>query len=559
MGAFDRVKSLFGKGKKKGGGGHAAPEPAAAAVSNAAAVGAVPAAGGKAGGTKLEAMKEKLKKKTMDKDDYKDEKTGELTSNYAKIMSTVDQIIPYFLMTAPLDRASHRKFIDKLIDRYNELISQCKAFLQQDKRRISFASRNRKRYVEYVLEIAEREWSVIAAAPPGADMRVVLADARVEEIDANLMDRDNVGAGTSDVFKITGRGYFKKESIVADNIYTVVKNEFEERGSDFFEKFEHLLPNLLKIAPGYGMQVTPEIGEDIVTFTINMMYSIDQNTSGTVLDLAYSKSDVEFSAEDKAQFLNILAKAEKYKNLSEVMGDARIKTGQDISKRNVAASRLAAILGEDALFAKSQTVDLVEGNKKTRGNLMAEAVGVDDKVLESRKKAGQRMDFSSPQLQRSLMCIQLIDTLSAQIDHHFGNIFAQMDEEGNITGAQAIDNDIAFGTYTDLKKKNKHLRQFEDENTGDFVGGLVDKELANRILKLEPEILKFAFIDLLSEEEIDALLKRFNTVKNVLQKMMDNKDSRLVGRDAWGADTAARLMAHDKNMYRDFVEKYTIG
>ena len=139
----------------------------------------------------------------------------------------------------------------------------------------------------------------------------------------------------------------------------------------------------------------------------------------------------------------------------------------NLSKRNVATSRLAELLGLGDLVAKSETATLVDADGKSRsGNLMQAAQGqeVTSFILEQyQAQYSEKMESAenvstvelttgiedkvTPEFLKSLMSLQVLDNLAAQADRHSGNYFAQV-KDGKLGKVQAIDNDFSFSNIT---------------------------------------------------------------------------------------------------------------
>lgn len=119
----------------------------------------------------------------------------------------------------------------------------------------------------------------------------------------------------------------------------------------------------------------------------------------------------------------------------------------NMSRRNVATSRMASLLGLEELIAKSQTVDITDEatGRLIRGNLMDQAEGIEyanvwEDLINGRVTSSFLRDVTN---------LQVLDVLCGQLDRHGGNMMYKV-ENGNITGVQGIDNDAAFDTNVDV-------------------------------------------------------------------------------------------------------------
>ena len=113
--------------------------------------------------------------------------------------------------------------------------------------------------------------------------------------------------------------------------------------------------------------------------------------------------------------------------------------------------------------------------------------------------------------------------LCGQVDRHAHNMMYKVDN-GKITGIQGIDNDGAFGLNIDassVSKGGKDARIF-DVNGEEMFIPYMDAHLADRIMQLDGKMLRYALMDLLKEEEINAAIKRLEImqkgIKNIREK-----------------------------------------
>lgn len=246
----------------------------------------------------------------------------------------------------------------------------------------------------------------------------------------------------------------------------------------------------------------------------------------------------------------------------------------NLSRRNVATSRIADLLGIGNVVARSRTVKIMDkGGKSMVGNLMEGAKGVaavkafqrriDQKALayvqrtgdfdvehHNTRKYGDEGDYVQPAMQKNLTSLQVLDALCGQQDRHMGNYFVQLDDQGRATGVQGIDNDFAFGrTELDqahLGNRRSNFQKLRDVvQNGKWILPHMDKQLAVNILALNDSTVKYVLADLITQEEIDWFLRRLHDMQAALRKEMANKNSRVfVEKDSdWNQQTYEDLMA----------------
>lgn len=236
------------------------------------------------------------------------------------------------------------------------------------------------------------------------------------------------------------------------------------------------------------------------------------------------------------------------------------------TRRNVATSRVAALLGLQDLVARSETVEIHDkkSEQTIRGNLMESAKGNLDlkKYSDNLRKGKKSMPKLAGTVQRELMSLQVLDVLCGQVDRHVGNIMITIKQGAGqntdvITGVSAFDNDAAFGMNLDVstvKHRLKFDRRVYDPKTGDLVIPYMDAALAERILNLRPAVLGFALNGLLTDAEINMTIKRLQMMQNAIKKAKSLErarnvqpgQSRFRKNDEWNEETLERLRSADQ-------------
>ncbi len=250
------------------------------------------------------------------------------------------------------------------------------------------------------------------------------------------------------------------------------------------------------------------------------------------------------------------------KNNSNEDGGYGKKT--DVTKRNVATSRMAALLGLSGLVQDSKTVKVKDkaSGKTYRGNLMEfangdEAKGVakqksDELVkktdnIEERLKEAQSM--FAPSVQKELSSLQVLDYLCGQGDRHRGNYFLEKDENDKYAHVHGIDNDMSFSTGVDFSMSDMdskagfvqvHMRYVVDEK-GNLAIPYMDRQLAKNILHTKPDMIRFALKDLLEPKYIENTIERFLKVQKAIEtEGLESK--RFKEGEDWGEASANALV-----------------
>lgn len=189
------------------------------------------------------------------------------------------------------------------------------------------------------------------------------------------------------------------------------------------------------------------------------------------------------------------------------------------SNREVAMSRLDTLLDAE-LISKAQLAIKKTGISSIPklGSVAPEAKGkdiskynlVDDQNAHPGTNDTIRRD--DPALMSKLNSLQMIDFIAGQVDRHQGNYMIQVDGGGNVIGLTGIDNDMSFGTKDTDTLTQQGARQLPP------LGMYFDKNMANKIIALEPALVRIALSDLLTPAEVNATLERLQVLKQKLQE-----------------------------------------
>ncbi len=206
----------------------------------------------------------------------------------------------------------------------------------------------------------------------------------------------------------------------------------------------------------------------------------------------------------------------------EIAMDGGIDCESNLSKRNVATSRMAQLLGLEELVCDSRTCYVKNGKKMVKGNLMEEGKG--KPVLEISLFTHISNLTYSPKAINQLFSLQVFDFICGQIDRHAKNFLGQTHKvNGDIVvdEIKAIDNDMSFGklAYNLLKNGDYYnVRALNKEN----LKGL-PIQLINSIMNLKKETVKYLLCDILSSDELIYLWDRIRGVQLEIDKIEDIK------------------------------------
>jgi hypothetical protein len=201
------------------------------------------------------------------------------------------------------------------------------------------------------------------------------------------------------------------------------------------------------------------------------------------------------------------------------------------ANKEVASYRLDLLL-DAGLIARAQFALRKVGNQSVLGTLQKGAAGKAAGEMSAARDENDRnnlgrdnaFNINDNTTGTLLSRLQLLDTLAMQMDRHKGNFFLEFDQNGNVIGLTGIDNDMSFGTNDDIKSSRK-------EYPG--LCKYVDKEMAKKILALDPDLLKLAMSDLLTGPEMQALMDRLRKLKEDLRTM--ESGNKLLEPNQWNA------------------------
>ena len=505
--------------------------------------------------------------------------------------------------TTMVTAANFSEEYGKMMESYSALLEGCDTYLETRAGASTGVGQARLQLVQMVQEAANREFAAIKdcggkiTATHPMTWAQIIADARTEKIDIAGKDVRTYGKGSSSRKRFTHEG---RDVFFTRDLTLLPANEAALRGIDsvapdkkalFGQCYKH--PETMGYVQrpfwaGYGSEkdclerwyqaeknearkatmprnimecIQKEIGAqpalkaafDLIEREVNEGVAQDEDRQTFHFD------DMDFCVE----FADFCVETTRGKSGSENAQDiGGIAIGSNISKRNVGMSRIADLLGIGHLIARSTSAVIQQDGQETPGVIMDKAQGEDVSGIANEKLRGA--DVSSGALQRQLISLQLLDTLCGQVDRKKDNIFydfrrtdaADAERVTGVQSIQGIDNDLAFGQITDLSSRNQELNAFLGEN-GRSTLPVVDKAVAERILALSDEVVRFTLMDILPPNDIDATLNRLHDMQAALEDLRANGSSAgidpFVEEGQWGEDTRRLLIEASQKQNRNRV------
>ena len=488
------------------------------------------------------------------------------SDKFENVTATINVSVGKLNATLSGELAQDHTILEEITDSFRKLIDACDDYITSHDPSTD-RGKHRQAIVRQVRELAAKDLAgfAIYMSSPDQGERVtspidILKKSRqrtLQLVDKKEEELEHVGGAASYIAKIEpgmltdqdASGFFKE-----DETYT----KFES--VDFFGKRLDALKTLRR-----KMSLTDAQYKAIET-------TIMEN--GTLKETAGYNEDRTIHEAVNLLLRLVEANGNVHDGLQNPMAFGE---SLNLSKRNVATSRLAELLGVGDLVAKSETVTLVDADgTKRSGNLMQKAEGqavvsffVDhfrDQYAAKRKNYGSSGsvemegnldDKVTPEFLKSLMSLQVLDNLAGQTDRHADNYFAEF-KDGKMGKVQGIDNDFSFTSNTlewkedQPNKIGQHGKNILDRN-GKLMVPYMDKALADRITALDESVLRDVMADILEPWAIDALCVRFNKIKTAIQEDQNNDPASkryLNGDEAWGSQEVFDTL-------RNGVEEYS--
>ena len=408
----------------------------------------------------------------------------------------------------------------------------------------------------------------------------ILSDVRREDIQNG---RDGVkvtmgGAGSSTIYIIEKDGkkrFFKenekvpKDGVIANLNVTLAslkdkKDEKDTRRLKYLEIAKKALIKRYATEVQFFKDFMSVKNRNAMTAKLCEKLKSDKNFANMIYEIRKVKPATE-EDDDLLYISEAILQAKRDAMLSEIaVDDAKIDAKSDVSKRNVATSRMAKILGLDYMVAGSTIADVTVNGKKMSGIAMEEAKGecyIDIGEAAVKKKRKPRY---SPKAFKQILNLQIFDVICGQVDRNAANYLCTYEEkaDSNVTEIKeikAIDNDLSFGrlSYNEIVNAGRQgvnrLRSFEDTG-GKLTIPCVDKELADKILAVDTEMIDYQMCDILDKDERKALIDRIKGVQKIIRKMMNEERKK----KAKGRKTSSKFPENDESWvkaYNDYMKE----
>ncbi|MBQ6443030.1 MAG: hypothetical protein IJJ13_10635 [Lachnospiraceae bacterium] len=189
---------------------------------------------------------------------------------------------------------------------------------------------------------------------------------------------------------------------------------------------------------------------------------------------------------------------------------AKVDNKESLTNRNVATSRLAAVLGISSMVSDSRTAVVQQDQTQMMGNVMEGSRGKEIEKVEG------DWEYSNKAIAQSFT-LQVFDFLCGQIDRHFRNfhvITKEKDGKQVVNSIKAIDNDMAFGGIEVDEKLYNGYQNICPLTECHIRSMPVD--VINNLLTLDKTALQELLGDLIDPYYVDVLADRLNFIQNAI-------------------------------------------
>ncbi len=488
---------------------------------------------------------------------------------YNDVISSLNRLNTAMSKNFSNDVTANHKNLVEMNEHYNQLIAACEAYTSRDAK--TSAGAHRKELVKQIQTRASSD--LVALSAVQTDFCSLTPEQQSQKSWNELLNQSRTihlkakdfyaigkatGGQASEVYKLSGSDIQVKSAgdqdvALADVHYFKPEDEIDMSKSSTAEK---IVANAMKRFPKLTKKDKQLISKWAATAN-KTDANISQNFNGLSEEGKLAMTSINSQLSGVSTTVSALLPHMKIGNNDEKI---------NMTKRNVATSRVAAMLGLDGLVAKSETAEIFDEATGTsiRGNLMQKARGEDSGLNYAEKsKAGKTVNYSlnaeipditvnaTGKFQRDMCNLQVLDVICGQLDRHSGNYMVSANKGGELSDVQGIDNDGAFGLneHSDFYKASGNNRSIYNIQTGEWTMAYMDKNLAERVKALDPEMMRYALKDLIGDDEINAAITRLNNVKKALSTIDEN---RLLEDDEWNDDTAQALIDQAWDTHREF-------
>ena len=202
------------------------------------------------------------------------------------------------------------------------------------------------------------------------------------------------------------------------------------------------------------------------------------------------------------------------------------------ANRQMATEAVATLLGLGRMIPHSEFAVLFFRGKEMKGVLMSVAEGISTEGITEE----QSSHMASPELQRELTSLNVLDTITFERDHRPGNYNVVLDARGKVKRLSVFDNDAAM-TFAPFPA----IVHSGGGSSGIIKGGVfyrphLDKSLSERITTIKKREVDEALKNYMNWIQITACWRRIKVMRKAIMRSV-RKEGFLLDRDEWSEDT----------------------
>lgn len=516
------------------------------------------------------------------------------TESFNKVISELKEANRFMSCPFGGNKDVNMMLYQENITNFQNVVTTCEEYLNSHSDPSSSYGKNRRSLVSQIKSMAQSDvvkfsngvmdfYALTAEQQSETSLPELLANARTVQLHTDdlikLRDSKATGGGASDVLKLNVDGgnvgsvesgkqathYFKFEDEIDTSKILIPEDNQSQRNFLGATAIDNMLERFPEIKGTKDEKIIREFAKKM--------------NGGGYQDKDLPLQSLTDSGKAAMKAINSLmvGTSVTYDNILHELGYNSKETERKVnmSKRNVATSRVAEILGMGHLVAKSETAEIIDDNNNVfRGNMMESAIkGKSSVEIAAEQQKGEAVDAlkkaskgsgyqlkisASGGLQRDMCNLQILDCICGQVDRHGSNFIISQNAEGEMTGVQGIDNDASFGLNEDnsfARDKARHNRSVVNRETGTLAMPFIDNEAAQRIESLDGSVFEYILKDLLTDDEIKACITRFEKIKQAIKKTRSEEPERfLKNENDWNDDTAQKMIDHAWDMTAQEIE-----
>ncbi|MCR5370770.1 MAG: hypothetical protein K6E83_08695 [Clostridium sp.] len=430
----------------------------------------------------------------------------------------------------------------------NQITEKVRAGMEQDNpvNPLSSTERRRMQILDGMTALLDGDLDALRNADPrmGRTLGQVILDNRALTADVRGKEVPIVGTSISSrmVVEVNGQKGAFTEDYIAESV-----DDTREKYAQKYPQIGQILHNMGSDGNYADMFISDFFTspEDLAGKLLNKTDPTLNHAANLLLNFIQNNWGIQFPAEMQnpqgtvwfdnpefvRQFSDSVFNIARAKDLQKAARAGGFETGNNVPRRNAAMSAVADRLGVPEVVARSKVMRIQTDQGEKTGVFMEWADGKDLRKIRDEKifdddLMGKKKRFTSTAAIKSASNLQVLDYICGNVDRHDGNMmykFEDIDGVMTVTGVQGIDNDASFG-LADYKDGTMKL-------AGPGSMHVMTKSMAETVLNLTEDELKYSLYGLVNEDEIRAAWARTEILQTKIKESLKAK---------WKSDSSVR-------------------